>query len=368
MNDKPISSQQLAFLIFLLLPGSSLVFLTGSAAGQNAWLAALLAMGFGLLILYIILSLNIMYPEQRITHISISVLGKIPGTILNLFFFWSLFLIITSFLFDIVMLLEIIYPVMPRTILYTLLVLPSVFCLYRGLITLARLGEVVVWASIFFLIISIVLALPLFDLNNLKPVFESWKPLAAGTLYAADWPFAEVVIFGLFLPMVSNLKNHYPRIYIWYLLSGFIIVFLDIEMISILGMKLATLYQFPLFEVFRLSGFGDFQRVELFFFVIWFITGITTIIIYHQGLCFTVQDLFALNDYKALILPLGLCFIVFSLYMFPNTVVYRMLGFKYTPIYTLSINALYPAIIFITAKLRQKRLPQVNPVNADGSP
>ncbi len=102
-------------------------------------------------------------------------------------------------------------------------------------------------------------------------------------------------------------------------------------MLSILGAKLSNLYQFPLFEVFRLSGFGDFQRVELFFFILWFITGIITIILYYQGLSLIVQDLFSLQDYKALILPLGLCLVVFTLYMFPNTVEYQLLGFKYMP-------------------------------------
>lgn len=358
MKDKPISSQQLGFLIYLLLPGSSLVFLTGTAAGRDAWLASLFAMGAGFYLLFVIIKINSMFPEQRITHISTTVLGRIPGSILNLFFLWSILIILLTFLYDIVMLLGIIYPVIPNTILFTLLVLPCTYALYKGLIALGRMSELFIWISIIFLIASFLLALPLVDINNLKPFFESWKPLAAGTMYAVDWPFDEVVIFALFLPMVSNLEKNRSRIFIWYLFSGLTVVLLDLQIITILGTKLASLYAFPLYEVFRLSGFGDFQRVELFFFVLWFLSGVTTVIIYYQGLCLIIQDFFVLHDYKSLILPLGLALIVFSLYMFPNTVEYNLLGLKYTPVYTFVINLLYPTLILIAAKVRQKGLKQ----------
>jgi len=358
MKEKPLSSQQLAFLIYLLLPGSSFVFLTGAAAGQDAWIASILAMGAGFYVLWVVLKLNAMFPAQRITHISTTVLGRIPGSILNLFFLWSILIILLTFLFDIVMLLEIIYPVVPTTILYTLLVIPCTYALYKGMIALGRTSELFIWISIFFLIASFLLALPLIDLNNFKPVFESWKPVAGGAIYAADWPFDEVVIFALFLPMVSNLQKNRPRLYIWYLFGGLTIILLDFQVISILGSALTGVYQFPLYEVFRLSGFGDFQRVELFFFVLWFLTGIITIIIYYQGLVIIIQDFFALHDYKSLILPMGLAMIVFSLYMFQNTVEYNLLGFKYTPVYSFTINLFYPTIILLAAKFRQRRIKQ----------
>ncbi len=356
MQAKPLSIQQLGFLIFLLLLGSSLVFIPGKAAAQDAWIATFLAMGIGLCVLFVIIKLQAMFPGQRITQISTNVLGKIPGTLFNLLFFWSIFAIQITFLFDIIMILKIIYPLLPSTILYTLLVLTCVYCLYKGLLVMGRLGELFIWISLLFIVVGFFLALPLIDLANLKPILLGWKPLAAGTLYAADWPFDEIIIFGLFLPMVVDFQENKSRLYWWYLTGGLILILFDLEMVSILGAKLADIYQFPLFEVFRLSGFGDFQRVELFFFILWFITGITAIIIYYQGLCLIVQDVFSLKDYRPLILPIGLCLVVFTLYMFPNTVEYNLMGFKYLPIYTFPVNFLYPTILLGAAKLREKRL------------
>lgn len=358
MQDKSLSSQQLAFLIFLLLPGSSLVFMTGKAAAQNAWIATFLGLGIGLYVLYAILKLHSIFPGQRITQISTAVLGKIPGTLLNILFLVSIFVILISFLFDINMVLQIIYPLVSSIGIYTLLILTCSYCLYKGVIVLAHLGELFVWISLFSLLAGFLLALPLLDLANLKPVLANWKPLFAGTLYAADLPFDEVIIFALFLPLVSDLNQNKCKLYWWYVAGGLVLILLDLEMLSVLGPILSNLYQFPLFEVFRLSGFGDFQRVELFFFILWFITGIITIIIYYQSLSLIVQDIFFLKDYKALILPLGLCLIVFTLYMFPNTVEYQLLGFKYSPVYTFLVNLLYPSILLLAAKIQQKRRPQ----------
>jgi len=358
MQNKPISSQQLAFLVFLLLPGSSLVFMTGKAAAQDAWLATLLGMGIGLYVLYALLKLHSIYPGQRITRISTAVLGKIPGTILNILFLWSIFIITISFVYDINMVLQIIYPLVSSIGMYTLLILTCCFCLYKGVTVLGRLGELFIWISLFLLLTGFLLGLPLMDPANLKPLAAAWKPLVAGALYAADWPFDEVIIFALFLPLVSDLNKNKRKLYWWYVAGGLVILLLDLQMISILGARLSNLYQLPLFEVFRLSGFGDFQRVELFFFVLWFITGIITIMLYYQSLGFIVQDIFSLQDYKALILPLGLCLIVFCLYMFPNSVAYQLLGFKYAPVYTFLVNLLYPSLLLLATALQQKRRQQ----------
>ncbi len=133
MKDTPLSSQQLAFLIFLLLPGSSLVFLTGQAAAQDAWIATFLGLGIGLYVLYAILKLHSHlsraenYPNQYCST------GKDPRNFTQHLILWSIFIILVTFLFDINMVLQIIYPLVASIGFYTLLVLTCSYCLYKGL-------------------------------------------------------------------------------------------------------------------------------------------------------------------------------------------------------------------------------------------
>lgn len=353
MNDKPITSQQLAFLIFLLIPGSALVYVPGELARQDAWLAAILAMIPGLFILYAMLQIHKLYPDLRITQVSTKVLGKIPGTILNLLFLASVAVVGISLLYDMSLFLGVTYPSLTRALLPTLVILTCAFCLYQGLNIMAHLGEIFIWVTLLFLAAGFILSLPLVNLSMLSPVLESWKPILSGTLYAADWPFGEVVLIALFLPLVSDLQQSGKELFKWYLLGGLSLVLVNLEAIAILGPDLINIMQFPLFEVYRLAGFGEFRRLEIAFLFLWFITGITAILIYYQSLNFALQDLFSLKDYRPLILPAGLCMIVFTLFMLPNNLQSEILEFQYVPIYSLSVNLLYPTIIMIAAKIRR---------------
>lgn len=355
MENRPISSQQFAAMTFLLLIGSVLVYVPGNAAGQSAWIATLLGSISGLYVLFAVFKLQAMFPEQRITLVSTQVLGKIPGTILNILFCWSIFIYLSGLLYEMVILLTVVYPAIPNTVLIFLTILTCVYCLYQGLNIMGRLGELFVWICLIFIVLGIIVALPLVDLTKLKPVVEAWKPLIAGSVYCADWPFDIVVIWGLFLPMVSSIKENTKKIFGWYLISAIVLVILDAQTLSILGRELTQTSRFPLFEIYRLVGFGEFRRLELSFLVLWLISGITPIIILYQGMNFILQDIFSLKDYKALILPTGLLLGVLTLYMYPADIPYLVLGFKYIPTYTFPVNFLYPTIILVAAVIKQKK-------------
>ncbi|HWQ74468.1 MAG TPA: endospore germination permease [Syntrophomonas sp.] len=354
MNNR-LSGWQFAFMLYLVPFGSALVFLTGSVASQNAWISTLIGACFGLYVLYAIFKIHDLYPGQRITQISTEVLGKIPGTILNWFWFLGIFVILITFLFDMIMLMEIIYPFLPRVILCPLLILPCCYCLYKGINVLGRLGEITIVIVILVSTLGFILAVPIVDLSKLEPLRHSWRSIIAGAVYAADWPFDEIIIFALFLPFVANLQKIKSRAFFGFLMCASVLTQTDIIIIAVQGAELADLSLFPLYSASRLIGFENFQRVELLFFFVWLFTGVYTILVYYQGVNFIVQDLFFLKDYRPLILPLGLCIIVFTLYMFPNTVEYTLLGFKYLEVYTFPMNLLYPTIILVAAQYRYKR-------------
>ncbi|NLW90272.1 MAG: GerAB/ArcD/ProY family transporter [Syntrophomonadaceae bacterium] len=355
MENRPISSQQFSALLFLLLIGSVLVYVPGITAAQSAWIAILAGAVIGIWVLYAVISLHEMFPGQRITQISTLVLGKVPGTILNILFLWSIFIFACGLLYDFYILLNFINPAIAVEVLCFIIILTCVYCLYQGLNIIGRLGELSVWISLIFLILGIGIALPLADFSNLKPLASAWKPLAAGTFFSADWPFAIVVVLGLFLPLVATIKEHTKQIYGWYLISALLLAILSAETLAILGPELSESTRFPLFLIYRLIGFGEFRRLELIFLFLWLISGITPIIILYQGLNFIVQDIFRLKDYIKLILPLGLVLGVFTLYMFPSDMLYDILENKYSPLFTFPVNFLYPTLLLLAAGIQKKR-------------
>jgi spore germination protein (amino acid permease) len=354
MEKHKISTQQLSFAIFLLLTGSALVYVPGYVAGQDAWLATVLGMLPGLFILYAVIKLHSMFPGERITVICTDVLGKWPGTILNVFFCWGVFLFLIGLFYDIFMFLQMIYPGFPRLLFNPLFILIGVYCIYQGLNPFLRLGELLLLITLSFVLLGFMVSLPNIDFSKLTPVLAAWKPLAAGSLYTADWPFDEVVILGLFLPLVSDLKSKTKLLYKWYLFSALVLVLSTIQVVAILGAEMINIYQIPLFQVYRTSGFGQFKGLEVLFMVLWFFSGMYAIILYYQGLNFILQDIFSLKNYKALIIPVGLCTVVFTLYMFPSDIQYRAMEYKYVPLYTFISNLFYPAILLAAAVIRKK--------------
>ncbi len=358
MNQNTLSSQQLAFLLLIFLLGSALIFIPETNAGRDAWIATILASLSGWYVLYAIISLQNMFPGISIVKLSELSLGKIAGTILNLLLFWAIFTVLLTFVFDLVVFLQVTYSALPNVVLVSIIILTAAYCLYKGVNTIGRLGELFVWLTLFFTLVGFLLAMPLMDFSNLTPVLANWKSLVAGIYYGADWPATELIILAFYLPLVSDLKEKHKNIYWWYFIAIVVLALKNAQILSILGMEKAAILRFPLYEVFRFVTFSDFQRVELFFFILWFIIGFMVIVIYYLGLLLGLKEMLVLNDYKPLILPLGICIVVFNLYMFPSDLEYLATGIRYLPFYSLPVHILYPTIILIAAKLRQKTVAQ----------
>jgi len=211
-------------------------------------------------------------------------------------------------------------------------------------------------AIFFFFLLGITASFPIMDLSELKPLWPEWKPLLSGVFFVADWPFAQLLILAFFFPLVQGLKEKKKAFIGWYLLAVAILIFEDLQVISILGQELAEISRFPLLKVNRLTGFGEFRRVELFFFILWFIVGFTALTVYYQGLVLNLKELLRLENPRPLILPLGLFLMVFTSYMYPSDLNYITTRLRYVPFYTISVNLLYLTIIFIAASLSKRRL------------
>ena len=87
-----ITSWQLYCLMMLFEIGSTTVFGLGIDAKQDAWLAVLIAMLFGFVLIWIYTEIQKYYPDKNLADILTAVLGKwlaIPFILLYaLEFFW----------------------------------------------------------------------------------------------------------------------------------------------------------------------------------------------------------------------------------------------------------------------------------------
>ncbi|HHW60334.1 MAG TPA: endospore germination permease [Syntrophomonadaceae bacterium] len=342
-----MSSQQLAFLVFLLMLGSALIYVPESMTRQDAWISSLLASLVGLYILWAILFIQKKYPGISIFKISEVVLGRITGKIFNAFYVWLLIVVSMLYLYDIAAFLMLIFPDLPYSILYAIVLLLAAYLLYQGPGIIGRLGESLVFLTLFLVLLGLGMTATSAQWSNLSPVLSDWKPVLAGAIYGANWPYAEVSAFALFLPLLNDLQEKSHKIYIWYLIAVIVLVLRSVMVIATLGPEYTQLSRFPLFSSMRLVRFTHFQRVELFFILLWFITGFSAIAIFYQSLMLALKDFFKLRTYRPLILPTAALLIALCQCSFAANTTFLQFETSVVTFHSLPIHLIYVSAVLL---------------------
>ncbi len=356
MSENKIVSRQAAFMIFILILGSAITYMPESTAGRDAWVSTLMAAPLGIYILWLIISIQNMFPGMNMLDISEVVLGKLLGKILNVFYICLLFTVAVFYLYDLAIFLDMLLFDLQRYVTYAILILAAAYCIYKGVNAVARLIELMVGLIPFFLALAfLALVASRSNFSYLLPVLADWRPVLAGSLYAANWPFVQVSILIMYLPFVSDLAEKGRTIYAWYLIGALILVVRSVVTISVLGVKLSNSSRFPFYEAFTLLKWSNFERVELLFFGVIFLSSFLGLLLGYQGLVMGVQKLLVRDDMRYLILPVGLLLVILTTYMFPSDIEIFCREVRVLPFITLPVHIFYPSIIFGAAKFYQKR-------------
>ncbi len=147
--------------------------------------------------------------------------------------------------------------------------------------------EVITRANIIFLAIILALSIISFislitqiDKSNLKPILENGiTPPLKGSIYLT---LTNIVPTLAILTIPKNKIIDYPKInkylIISYTLSYIIILLISIKTLSILGLNLTNLYEYPEYIVLKkISLFNFFDKIENIIFIKWILTSFSTL-------------------------------------------------------------------------------------------
>ncbi|NLO20573.1 MAG: endospore germination permease [Syntrophomonadaceae bacterium] len=350
-----INSRQAGFIAFFILLGSAVTYMPESVAGRDAWISTLLAIPVGVGILALVIRVQNMFPGRHVLEISEMVLGRALGKLANILYLGLLFILAALYLYDLMILLHSVLLYANKYYLYGVLVLASAYGVYMGVNAVARLVELLMGLIMLFLLLAFfILIACCADFSRLTPVMADLRPILAGFLYTANWPFAQASLLLMYLPLVVDLATGAKVIYRWYLIAALILIIRSVLTVAVVGKELALLSRYPLFEAFRLMRMGDFERIELFFFVLIFVCSLLALLLFYQGLALGMQKLFRLQEYRAIILPLGLLLISLSTYMFQSDLEMMFIE-TLLPFIMLPIHLLFPLLLFIGGKIYLKR-------------
>jgi len=356
MQKLQISSYQLFILIVLFELGTAVLFGPGASAKQDAWIANLLGLAGGLLLLLVYYRLFTYYPELPLTSYVQKILGKWLGGLIA-FFYISYFLYQTArVLRDIgELLVTTIYTNTPLIILNTFMIFTIMYGIYKGFEVIARVGELCFIGVYLLAIVGFftILFTDILHLENLKPILENgWSPVLKTVLrHTINFPFGEMIVLTMLLPYLNNKKRVLKVCLGGMILSGINITITSVINIAVLGVELFLRSPFPLYNTIRRIELTTFlQRLDIFFILYLIVAGFFKLSVYYYVAVIGAADLFKVKDHSMLIFPLGVVIIIGSMTIASNYSEHIQEGTVIIPyLLHLPFQMIIPVILLIIA-------------------
>ncbi len=324
-----ITQIQLFTLVFMFVIGTSILyvpFLMATAAKQDAWIATLIGICFGLLLTCIYGSLAKRYPDLTLMQMNEKILGKWAGKGLSLLFF-IYFLTLTSGLIRMIgdFITTHIMPETPIQAIEIIFMLIVVYGARLGLETFSRTAEMVLpWIILFFFLLVFFL-LPEIQIENIFPLLEGGiKPVLKASFLSLGVPFSDIVIFLMITPYISPPGNFGKVLFIATLTGGVILFVIVFMAILVLGPSQVAQLNYPIYVLAQKVNIGNFiQRIEILAGGMVFISIFIKTVISFYSLSLGLAQILNLKEFKMLSFPFGIIVIFVGNIMSPNLVYFQ---------------------------------------------
>ncbi|MEK4009254.1 GerAB/ArcD/ProY family transporter [Paenibacillus sp. FSL H3-0333] len=274
-DDKITATQTAIFLNNTLLGAGVLTLprsVSKSVGTPDGWISTLLGGAIVMLVVLLMVKISQQFPGKTVFQYSRLLTGRFIGGILSMLL---ILYFITIAGFEIRTLAEVtLFFLLEGTPIWAV-ILPflwlSTYLVYGGINSIARVYTIVFPISIMILLISFVLSLRMFDIDNLRPVLsKGWSPVFAGLK-------STVLVFtGCEVTMTLVAFMDDPKKAVKAMLGGlaillsiyFLTIIIVIGGISIDSAITSTWPTIDLLRSFEVPGFF-FERLEFPFMVIW---------------------------------------------------------------------------------------------------
>lgn len=359
-KKEKISIHQFTVLVILITIGDAILVLpaiVAKHANQDAWLSTIIALAFGLLIIYLFTAVGSLYPKLTLVEYNHKILGKWIGSIVSLFFLVYLFLSIAAHIreFGDFITTQILIET-PIQVIHILFIIIIILGVRGGLETIARTGELFFPVVFFFLLVLLIFLLPDMDLDWVRPILsEGIKPLLKGTLVATAFPFMELIVFLMILPSVNKQEKIKKSFFIGATIGGIVLILVVLLCILVLGEAATIRNIYPTFTLARVIQIGNYiQRIEAVIAIIWTITVYLKIALYAYALHVGLVQLFKLDGYRILTYPIGMILFASAILISPNISYFNKVIGNYWPFYDLTVAILLPLILISVFAIRKK--------------
>jgi spore germination protein KB len=357
MRQEQITSKEAICLLMIFIMGSSFILGIGTESKQDAWISGFVGLLMSLPMILIYSRIMSIYPGKGLYEILEVTLGKVLGKVFIILYIWYAFhlgaLVIRNFG-------EFINTVaMPETPLFVpmfCLVMVSIPAVKSGIEVMAKTSAYLLPVILFIIVNVQIMGFPLLDLSNIKPMFNNgWPLILKGGASTFAFPFAESVLFiGIFSSLKTK-KSLYKVYLLGIIIAGLLIILITLRNILILGHVQSKFY-FPAHVAVSRIRIGDFfERIELtvaFIFVVGVFIKMSICLLVS---CKGVAHLLHLEDYRSIVIQVGLLMLYFSYCLYNSIMEMGEWAFKVYFYYAFPFQVIFPMIILVTAEIKQRR-------------
>jgi spore germination protein KB len=293
-----ITLNQLGSMLVMFLIGSSPLFLLASDAGRDAWLAVMLGMLGGALLLWAVnLAVYRKAPGLNLIEIWLKYLGKpigyTAGISYVIYFCYKAIRNVREF-GDLMMMY-----LLPQTPIWAIMFIICAMAAYTvlsGVDVLFRMAEFVLpyVLGIYVLLFLLITLSGLIHFENVAPILdEGWKPLLKAAFPGLiSFPFGELILFLMFWKYTDDEAGMVRMTMKCYLFSGLFISATNLLLYAGLG-TMAKLITVPLMELASLIGVANFfERIDPLVAILLFTGVFFKLAAYYMGAVLGLQQLF----------------------------------------------------------------------------
>lgn len=309
---------------------------------QDAWISLILAFIIGFVPIFIFYKIASYNEELTIIEKIDKLFPKI-GKYIKLFISLGIIFIVTLNFCNLTNLITTQFlNKTPNIVIGISLIIPIIFLISKENKIIARVSTILFFLSIILIITSIIGLFPKIQLSNLKPYMEN------NTLKGII-PYISYNILPIYMILIFPNKYIKKNIISGYIISSITLLISIFFLISILGVNLIILFQYPEFHLLKLSfdGFITF-RLENVLAIQW----ILDIFIFTSiGIKYCNESLNINNKY---IIPITI--LILSNFIFPNSTISNIIITYYIPFIIPIFLFIIPIIILIKQKKNKNSL------------
>lgn len=354
MKELAPDSQAITLVILFILGNSSIVGLAGRA-GNDIWLAFILAMIMALPIITIHARVRSLIYNQTIGEGLASLYGKWPTRLLALgfgFFAWRLTCFVAKDISEFVQTAALKNT--PQVVVVFFFLTLAAWAAKEGIEVLCRFTAIFIKGIFFSLAMILILLLTLVDFKEFLPIlYHGFKPVFFGALELADVPFLEtIVLFGVFDRFTAK-NSPYKILLPGFLIAAFSLMFITNISLAVLGAESYVINYFPVFVAVSKIDLARFlTRLEAFVGIAFslgaFIKISACLMAASKGLAIA----FGFQDYRFLVTPLALAAVPGSQWLIKTIMQLDKNITKVLGPTELIVQAGVPILLWIIAEIR----------------